>query len=156
MITALLKSGVKDANGIIYSPELLRDLYAEFLMKEHDQPNISLGSFFHAYELGSVNLSEVTHIVKNLRLENDSELRDHRGVDLGADLGIAESRKASLVAELEILNTPPGKSLEALYADGLSIGIVPRFTGTVNFDGEVDRIDELISFDVVVGGKRIA
>jgi hypothetical protein len=128
----------KNPDGSAYEYSLLDKLnskmyYREFLRGTRTlSPERSLTFSPDVYgELGhpdvyDINLSRVSHLVKNVRIVNNY-----------------------LIADIKVLDTPQGKELKRMLDDGTQFVFRPRSTGTVNDNKEV-TIEHLFTFDAIL------
>ena len=122
------RAAAKNQNGRIYPREILeREIkkYIEGPVKERR----ALGELDHP-ESSVINLQNVSHNVTKVKMVGDD-----------------------VYGEVEILPTPAGKILQALFASGITVGISSRGMGSVKegAGGTVEVQDdfELLCFDFV-------
>ena len=122
------RAEAKNQNGRIYPREILEreiNKYIEGPVKEKR----ALGELDHP-ESSVINLQNVSHNVTKIRMTGDD-----------------------VYGEVEILPTPAGKILQALFASGITVGISSRGMGSVKegSGGTVEVQDdfELLCFDFV-------
>lgn len=122
----LQKANVKNANGRIYPKDvLIREV--EKYKKLVDMRG-SMGELDHP-DSPIIELKNVSHIISDIYLNGD-EVR----------------------GSLEVLNTPPGKTLRSLLLQGVKIGVSSRGVGSLQKEGDVNVVQndfELIAFDAV-------
>ena len=118
----------KNQNGRVYPKEILEreiNKYIEGPVREKR----ALGELDHP-ESSVINLQNVSHNVTKIKMIGDD-----------------------VYGEVEILPTPAGKILQALFASGITIGISSRGMGSVQegLNGTVEVQDdfELLCFDFV-------
>ena len=102
----LQRAGAKNQNGRVYPKEILaREVkkYMEGPVKE----NRAMGELDHP-ESSIINLQNVSHTVKKCWWDGDD-----------------------VVGNVEVLNTPAGNILKALFASGITVGISSRGMGSV-------------------------
>ena len=123
----LQESGVKNGNGRVYPPEVLKkqvELYANGPVKS----NTAMGELDHP-ESTIVNLNNVSHNIKRIWWEGND-----------------------LMGELELLNTPSGKIAQEIVSAGIPLGISSRGMGSVQQIGETVEVQddfELVCWDLV-------
>ena len=122
------RAEAKNQNGRIYPREILEreiNKYIEGPVKEKR----ALGELDHP-ESSVINLQNVSHNVTKIKMMGDD-----------------------VYGEVEILPTPAGKILQALFASGITVGISSRGMGSVKegAGGTVEVQDdfELLCFDFV-------
>ena len=122
------RAEAKNQNGRIYPKEILEreiNKYIEGPVKEKR----ALGELDHP-ESSVINLQNVSHNVTKVKMIGDD-----------------------VYGEVEILPTPAGKILQALFASGITVGISSRGMGSVKegHNGTVEVQDdfELLCFDFV-------
>ena len=122
------RAEAKNQNGRIYPKEILEreiNKYIEGPVREKR----ALGELDHP-ESSVINLQNVSHNVTKIKMIGDD-----------------------VYGEVEILPTPAGKILQALFASGITIGISSRGMGSVQegLNGTVEVQDdfELLCFDFV-------
>ena len=122
------RAEAKNQNGRIYPREILEreiNKYIEGPVREKR----ALGELDHP-ESSVINLQNVSHNVTKIRMTGDD-----------------------VYGEVEILPTPAGKILQALFASGITVGISSRGMGAVKegSGGTVEVQDdfELLCFDFV-------
>ena len=108
MVTGVLqRAEAKNQNGRVYPKEVLaREVkqYMEGPIKE----NRAMGELDHP-ESSVINLQNVSHTVKNCWWDGDD-----------------------VMGRVEILSTPAGNILKALFASGITVGISSRGMGSVS------------------------
>ena len=125
----LQRAEAKNQNGRVYPREVLvRE--AKKYHKEFIKQSRAMGELDHP-ESSVVNLSNVSHNVKDMHFEGDN-----------------------LLGTVEVLSTPSGNILKELFKSGIKLGISSRGMGSVesvNESGaqEVQDDFELIAFDFV-------
>ncbi len=126
----LQRAEAKNQNGRVYPREVLvRE--AKKYHKEFIKQSRAMGELDHP-ESSVVNLSNVSHNVKEMHWEGDN-----------------------LLGEVEVLSTPSGNILKELFKSGIKLGISSRGMGsveTVNEDEDSQEVQndfELIAFDFV-------
>ena len=125
----LQRAGAKNQNGRVYPKNILMRECQKYQQEYIDQ-NRALGELDHP-ESSVVNLNNVSHNVLKIFWEGD----DLKGV-------------------VQILDTPSGKILKALFEAGITLGISSRGLGSVKElrnEGTVEVQDdfELICWDFV-------
>lgn len=122
------RAEAKNQNGRIYPKEILEreiNKYIEGPVREKR----ALGELDHP-ESSVINLQNVSHNVTKVKMVGDD-----------------------VYGEVEILPTPAGKILQALFASGITVGISSRGMGSVKegHNGTVEVQDdfELLCFDFV-------
>ena len=130
IVTGVLqRAGAKNQNGRVYpKPVLIREV--EKYKKTEVAQNRALGELDHP-ESSVVNLQNVSHNVLDCWWKGDD-----------------------VMGKVEILNTPAGNILKALFAAGITVGISSRGMGSVQeniSEGTVEVQDdfELLCFDFV-------
>ena len=130
IVTGVLqRAEAKNQNGRVYPKEILaREVkkYMEGPVKE----NRAMGELDHP-ESSIINLQNVSHTVKKCWWDGDD-----------------------VVGNVEVLNTPAGNILKALFASGITVGISSRGMGAVEEninEGTVEVQDdfELLCWDFV-------
>jgi len=125
----LQRAEAKNQNGRVYPKDILKrevQNYIEGPVKE----NRAMGELDHP-ESSVINLQNVSHNIKKCWWDGDD-----------------------VVGEVEILNTPAGNILKALFAAGITVGISSRGMGSVEenlSEGTVEVQDdfELLCWDFV-------
>ena len=123
----LQESGVKNGNGRVYPPEVLKkqvELYANGPVKS----NTAMGELDHP-ESTIVNLNNVSHLINKVWWEGN----DVMGI-------------------LTLLNTPSGKIAQEIILAGIPLGISSRGMGSVKQIGETVEVQddfELLCWDLV-------
>ena len=127
----LQRAEAKNQNGRVYPTEILKREVEEY-MKGPVTENRAMGELDHP-ESSVINLQNVSHTIKRCWWDGDDVMGD-----------------------VEILSTPAGNILKALFAAGITVGISSRGMGSVKemheADGdsvEVQPDFELIAFDFV-------
>ena len=122
------RAEAKNQNGRVYPKEILEreiNKYIEGPVREKR----ALGELDHP-ESSVINLQNVSHNVTKIKMIGDD-----------------------VYGEVEILPTPAGKILQALFASGITIGISSRGMGSVQegLNGTVEVQDDfdLVCFDLV-------
>jgi len=129
VVTGILqRANAKNQNGRVYPSEILMresKKYADVQIKERR----ALGELDHP-ESSIVNLNNVSHNVKKMWWDSNN-----------------------LCGEIEILSTPAGNILKALFSAGIKLGISSRGLGSVKMDENNNNVVqedfELIAFDFV-------
>ena len=123
----LQESGVKNGNGRVYPPEVLRK-QVEIYMKGPVSSNTAMGELDHP-ESTIVNLNNVSHVINKVWWEGN----DVMGI-------------------LTLLNTPSGKIAQEIILAGIPLGISSRGMGSVRQIGETVEVQddfELLCWDLV-------
>ena len=125
----LQRAEAKNQNGRIYPKEILEREVKQY-MEGPVKENRAMGELDHP-ESTIINLQNVSHTVKDCWWDGDD-----------------------VVGKVEILNTPAGNILKALFASGITVGISSRGMGSVEenlSEGTVEVQDdfELLCFDFV-------
>ena len=124
----LQRAEAKNQNGRIYPKEILEREVKQY-MEGPVKENRAMGELDHP-ESTIINLQNVSHTVKDCWWDGDD-----------------------VVGKVEILNTPAGNILKALFASGITVGISSRGMGSVKegSGGTVEVQDdfELLCFDFV-------
>ena len=122
------RAEAKNQNGRIYPREILEREIQKYI-KGPVAENRAMGELDHP-ESSVINLQNVSHNVKKIKMMGDD-----------------------VYGEVEILPTPAGKILQALFASGITVGISSRGMGSVKegAGGTVEVQDdfELLCFDFV-------
>ena len=130
VVTGVLqRAEAKNQNGRVYPKEILKrevKAYMEGPVKE----NRAMGELDHP-ESSVINLQNVSHTIKKCWWDGDD-----------------------VVGDVEILTTPAGNILKALFASGITVGISSRGMGSVKenmSEGTVEVQDdfELLCWDFV-------
>ena len=130
MVTGVLqRAEAKNQNGRVYPKEVLAREVKQY-MKGPVAENRAMGELDHP-ESSVINLQNVSHTVKKCWWEGDD-----------------------VMGNVEILNTPAGNILKALFASGITVGISSRGMGSVKenmSEGTVEVQDdfELLCWDFV-------
>jgi hypothetical protein len=125
----LQRAGAKNQNGRVYPRDIL-DREAKRYNEEFIKQNRALGELDHP-ESSVVNLNNVSHNILKIWWNGDD-----------------------LMGTVQILDTPSGKILKALFKEGITLGISSRGLGSVKElrnEGVVEVQDdfELICWDFV-------
>jgi len=123
----LQESGVKNGNGRIYPPEVLKN-QVELYTKGPVASNTAMGELDHP-ESTIVNLGNVSHVIKRVWWDGND-----------------------VMGELELLNTPSGKIAQEIILAGIPLGISSRGMGSVKQIGETVEVQddfELLCWDLV-------
>ena len=108
MVTGVLqRAEAKNQNGRVYPKEVLAREVKQY-MKGPVAENRAMGELDHP-ESSVINLQNVSHTVKKCWWEGDD-----------------------VMGNVEILNTPAGNILKALFASGITVGISSRGMGSVS------------------------
>tara|TARA_R110000744_G_scaffold371606_1_gene482719 strand:- start:127 stop:738 length:612 start_codon:yes stop_codon:yes gene_type:complete len=130
IVTGKLQAAdTKNQNGRIYPEDILKR-EVEAYMNGPVAENRAMGELDHP-ESSVINLQNVSHTIKRCWWEGDSVMGD-----------------------VEVLNTPAGNILKALFASGITVGISSRGMGSVSenlAEGTVEVQDdfELLCWDFV-------
>ena len=130
IVTGKLQAAdTKNQNGRIYPEDILKREVEQY-MKGPVAENRAMGKLDHP-ESSVINLQNVSHTIKRCWWEGDSVMGD-----------------------VEVLNTPAGNILKALFASGITVGISSRGMGSVSenlAEGTVEVQDdfELLCWDFV-------
>ena len=130
IVTGVLqRAEAKNQNGRVYPREILEREIKEY-MRGPVADNRAMGELDHP-ESSVINLQNVSHTVKKCWWDGDD-----------------------VVGKVEILPTPAGNILKALFASGITVGISSRGMGSVKenmSEGTVEVQDdfELLCFDFV-------
>lgn len=122
----LQKADTLNQNGRIYPRNLLeREVrnYQKFIIE-----NRALGELDHP-DSSVVNLKNVSHIVKEAKIENNV-----------------------VYGKIELLDTPSGKILQSLVESGVKLGISSRGVGSTKREGDYQVVQDdfqLICWDMV-------
>ena len=103
----LQRAEAKNQNGRVYPKEILAREVKQY-MKGPVAENRAMGELDHP-ESSVINLQNVSHTVKKCWWEGDD-----------------------VMGNVEILNTPAGNILKALFASGITVGISSRGMGSVS------------------------
>ena len=116
----------KNQNGRIYPRDVYEKAITELIPKVKSRQ--CLGECDHPLDYDEVRLSNVSHLITDLRVEGNRVL-----------------------GEVELLNTPAGKVVQALLEAGVPIGISSRAVGDVEESNgsEVIKNMSLITYDLV-------
>ena len=122
------RAEAKNQNGRIYPKEILEREIQKYISGPVKEKR-ALGELDHP-ESSVINLQNVSHNVTRIKMVGDD-----------------------VYGEVEILPTPAGKILQALFASGITVGISSRGMGSVqegsNGTVEVQDDFELLCFDFV-------
>jgi len=130
IVTGKLQAAdTKNQNGRVYPEDILKREVEQY-MKGPVAENRAMGELDHP-ESSVINLQNVSHTIKRCWWEGDSVMGD-----------------------VEVLNTPAGNILKALFASGITVGISSRGMGSVSenlAEGTVEVQDdfELLCWDFV-------
>ena len=117
----------KNRNGRVYPKKTLLDEVKRY-NKEYVQKNRAMGELGHP-EGPTVNLERVSHIINDLREENDN-----------------------IIGKAKILETPYGKIVKNLMDEGAKLGVSSRGMGTLKERGGVNEVQKdfmLSAVDIV-------
>jgi len=117
----------KNRNGRVYPKKTLLDEVRRY-NKEYVQKNRAMGELGHP-EGPTVNLERVSHIINDLREENDN-----------------------IIGKAKILETPYGKIVKNLMDEGAKLGVSSRGMGTLKERGGVNEVQKdfmLSAVDIV-------
>lgn len=116
----------KNQNGRIYPQDIYEKAITELIPKVKSRQ--CLGECDHPLDYDEVRLSNVSHLITDLRVEGNRVL-----------------------GEVELLNTPAGKVVQALLEAGVPIGISSRAVGDVEESNgsEIVKNMSLITYDLV-------
>jgi len=123
----LQESGVKNGNGRIYPPEVLKK-QVELYTKGPIASNTAMGELDHP-ESTIVNLNNVSHVINKVWWEGND-----------------------VMGMLTLLNTPSGKIAQEIILAGIPLGISSRGMGSVKQIGETVEVQddfELLCWDLV-------
>ena len=123
----LQESGVKNGNGRVYPPEVLKN-QVELYTKGPVASNTAMGELDHP-ESTIVNLGNVSHVIKRVWWDGND-----------------------VMGELELLNTPSGKIAQEIILACIPLGISSRGMGSVKQIGETVEVQddfELLCWDLV-------
>lgn len=120
--------GIKNANGRIYEEKLLKRESDKF-MDEKIGNKVGWGELGHP-ESSEISLANAAIITEEL-----------------------EWKGANLYGKAKVLDTPMGKTVQALMKDG-KLGISSRGLGTVNENGHVNDDFNLICWDIVADASN--
>jgi len=120
------RANTLNQNGRIYPRTILEREVMNY--QKLIQENRAMGECDHP-ESSVVELKNVSHVVKEARMEGDS-----------------------VYGVIEILDTPSGKIIQALIESGVTLGISSRGVGSTQSQGDTQIVQEdfqLICFDMV-------
>jgi hypothetical protein len=120
------RSNTLNQNGRIYPHSILQREVMNY--QKLIQENRAMGECDHP-DSSVVELKNVSHIVKEARMEGDS-----------------------VYGVIEILDTPSGKIIQSLIESGVTLGISSRGVGSTQSQGDTQIVQEdfqLICFDMV-------
>tara|TARA_Y100000593_G_C4259008_1_gene311189 strand:+ start:484 stop:1122 length:639 start_codon:yes stop_codon:yes gene_type:complete len=120
------KADTENGNGRIYGNKILSREIKNYKKIVSDKR--ALGELDHP-ESSVVNLQNVSHLVTDIWMENNS-----------------------VMGKIKVLDTPSGKILRSLVDSGVKVGISSRGLGSVKKEGERDIVEDdfqLICFDIV-------
>ena len=123
----LQESGVKNGNGRVYPPEVLKK-QVELYTKGPIASNTAMGELDHP-ESTIVNLNNVSHVINKVWWEGND-----------------------VMGMLTLLNTPSGKIAQEIILAGIPLGISSRGMGSVKQIGETVEVQddfELLCWDLV-------
>lgn len=118
-----LQSGVKNRNGRIYSGKIIEREVSKY-MKERVATKRAMGELDHPPS-PQINLDRVSHLVEDLAMDG------------GSAIGTAK-----------LLDTPMGKTAQALLDGGVKLGVSSRGLGTLKGENVNDDYN-LICIDIV-------
>lgn len=118
-----LQAETKNRNGRIYSSSLIEREVNKY-MKERVMTSRAMGELDHP-PTPQINLDRVSHLVEDLSFENNSAI------------GVAK-----------LLDTPTGRTAQALLEGGVKLGVSSRGVGTLTKD-KVNEDYGLICIDIV-------
>ena len=116
--------GVKNKNNRIYEEKEVLPHINE-LQQKVKQTKL-LGELDHPKDF-DISLSNVSHVVEDLRYDSD---------------------KKQVIGKIRLLNTSKGKEAQALIQDGIPLHISSRAAGTVDESGKV-KIKKFFTYDLV-------
>lgn len=116
----------KNQNGRIYPKDIYEKAITELIPKVKSRQ--CLGECDHPLDYDEVRLSNVSHLITDLHVEGNR-----------------------VIGEVELLNTPAGKVVQALLEAGVPIGISSRAVGDVEESNgsEIVKNMSLITYDLV-------
>lgn len=117
---------VRNQNNRVYPRDLYEKALTDLMPKVKTRQ--CLGECDHPLDYDEVRLSNVSHLITDLRVEGNK-----------------------VYGEVELLNTPAGKVVQALVEAGVPIGISSRAVGDVITEGDQERVQDLslITYDLV-------
>jgi len=116
-------------NGRLYTRSLWDSVINSSTVKEMLETKTLFGEAHHPEERLEVKLPEVSHAIRNFRLD------DSRGW---------------LIGTVDILNTPNGRILKTFIDYGSKLGASSRGSGSVENDGTVDEHSyNFVTFDII-------
>lgn len=117
---------VRNQNNRVYPRDLYEKALTDLMPKVKTRQ--CLGECDHPLDYDEVRLSNVSHLITDLRVEGNK-----------------------VYGEVELLNTPAGKVVQALVDAGVPIGISSRAVGDVITEGDQERVQDLslITYDLV-------
>lgn len=116
----------RNQNGRIYPGDIYRPAIDKLMEKVRSRT--CLGECDHPIDYDEVRLSNVSHLITDLRVEGNK-----------------------VYGKVELLNTPAGKVVQALCEAGVPIGISSRAVGDIRVDGDTEYVEscDLITYDLV-------
>lgn len=117
---------VRNQNNRVYPRDLYEKALTDLMPKVKTRQ--CLGECDHPLDYDEVRLSNVSHLITDLRVEGNK-----------------------VYGEVELLNTPAGKVVQALVEAGVPIGISSRAVGDVITEGDQELVQDLslITYDLV-------
>lgn len=122
-------SDKKNGNGRVYERKIWEKVLAHNEVQEKLKAKGMLGELEHPND-GVTNLSRVSHVVLDLKLESNGEL----------------------IGQAEVLETPSGLIARELFRKGCRVGISSRGKGTSRMEGGIEYVNDdfvLETFDFV-------
>jgi len=116
--------GVRNKNNRIYEEKEVLPHINE--LQEKVKSSKLLGELDHPKDF-DISLSNVSHVVEDLRYDED---------------------KKQVLGKIRLLNTTKGKEAQALIKDGIPLHISSRAAGTVDESGKV-KIKKFFTYDLV-------
>lgn len=137
----ILKAGVLNHNGRIYTEDAIKNAVEQFKSREH----VMFGQIGYPDRL-EINLNNVSHRVIKMSMKNNKLPRKKKkAMKKNGQFDVWKKKNAILVGEIEFLNTPAGKQARRLMKDCV---VRPMGTGNINEEGVVENFN-LISCSIV-------
>ena len=137
VISTVLKAGVINGNGRMYDEKALAAAFEQFKKRDHTM----YGNLGYP-ESCVVDLSQVSHKVNKIKMKYDKMPRKLK--KKLKKLGLRNNH-CSLIAEIELLDTPKGLEAAKLMND---LVVRPAGFGTINKDNVVENYN-LITLNLV-------
>lgn len=112
-----LQADLKNRNGRVYPRDILENEVKRY-NEEYVQKNRAFGELGHP-DSPSINLDRVSHLIKDLRLEDNN-----------------------FIGKAKIMDTPYGKIVKSLIDEGAQLGVSSRGIGSLKESGGVNLVQD--------------